>query len=49
MPTPAENSIANQEKFENSGLLSSSPSLTVPHFEHIRKTQTAKMTITAEM
>ena len=36
MPTPAENSMANQEKLLNSGLLSSSPSLTAPWRLHIR-------------
>jgi hypothetical protein len=36
MPTPAENSIANQEKLLNSGLLSSSPSLMLPKRLNIR-------------
>ena len=36
MPTPAENSIANQEKLLNSGRESSSPRRTDPCREHIR-------------
>ena len=36
MPTPAENSIANQEKLENSGRLSSLPSRICPNRLNIR-------------